>query len=96
MIFELILTIVTIFVKIILWPIDALIKAVLPEFSGGLTAVGEFLQYIGQGLGWAISAAGIPFLALSVIATYYLVALTLPVQIWGIKLAVKWYRALKL
>lgn len=94
-IFNIIISLVFFLIKILLFPIDLLIQGVLPSLSSAFTAVGDFLTYIAQGLGWAISAAGIPYSAIALISTYYIFKLTLPLIMWGIKLAIKWYVALK-
>jgi len=94
-IFNTIMTLVLTLVKIILLPFDLLIRAALPQISDGLTAVGEFIEILAQGIGWAISASGVPYAAIALIATYYIFRLTLPINIWIVKLAIKWYTTLK-
>lgn len=94
-IFNVIVGLVFLVLKIILAPIDYVIQQAFPALSSGLTAVGSFLLLIAQGLGWAISAAGIPYYAVALIASYYIFKLTIPFNIYMIKLALGWYRTLK-
>lgn len=92
---NIVLSFVFLLVKIILLPIDLLIKQFLPNVNEAFIAVGTFLNLIAQGLGWAISAAGIPYAAIALVATYYIFKLTFPVIMWGVKLAIQWYNAIK-
>lgn len=82
-------------VKILLLPIDAFIVAALPEVSTALTSIANFFTLIGTGIGWAISAAGIPFAAVALVASYGIFKLTLPLQLYFVKLGLKWYNQLK-
>lgn len=94
-IFNIIMGIVFVLVKLVLFPIDVLIKNALPGLNEALGNVGDFLTLVGSGLGWAISAAGIPYSVIALIGTYYIFKLTLPINIWVIKLAIKWFRVFK-
>lgn len=94
-IFNIIISLVFFVIKILLLPIDMLIQQFIPSLTDAFTAVGNFLSLIAEGLGWAISAAGIPYAAIALIATYWIFKLSFPIIIWGIKLAIKWYVALK-
>jgi hypothetical protein len=94
-IFNIIMGIVFVLVKIVLLPIDLLIKNALPNLNDAFANVGEFITLIGSSLGWAISAAGIPYSVIALIGTYYIFKLTLPINIWVIKLAIKWFRVFK-
>lgn len=91
-IFNIIMGIVFFLMKIILMPIDMLIKAALPDLNNALVSVSDFFSLIGTGLGWAIGAAGIPYSVIALIGTYYIFKLTLPVNIWFMKLGMKWYK----
>lgn len=94
-VFNLIISLVFFLIKIILLPIDLIIAQFIPSVSSAFTAVGEFLELIASGLGWAISAAGIPYSAIALVATYLIFKLTFPILMWAIKLAIKWYNAFK-
>lgn len=94
-IFNLLISLVFFVIKIVLLPIDLIIQQFIPSVSEGLTAVGDFLTLVATGIGWAISAAGIPYSAIALVATYYIFKLSFPIVMWGIKLAIKWYNAFK-
>lgn len=82
-------------VSLILAPIDALITSALPDLSNALTAIGQFLNLIAQGIGWGVSATGLSNEALSLIALYFAFKLTAPMLFYMIKLALSWYNRLK-
>lgn len=95
LLFNVVLSFVFLLLKIILLPIDLLIVQFLPDISNALTAVGDLMGTIASGLGWALSASGIPFAAIALISSYYIFKLTLPLSFWLVKLAIKWVNALK-
>ena len=82
-------------VSLILTPIDNLILTVLPNLSNALTAVGNFLTLISNGIGWAVSLTGLSNEALSLIVMYFTFKLTAPMLFYMIKLALSWYNKLK-
>lgn len=82
-------------VTLILSPIDALIMSALPSLSNALSAVGNFLNLIAQGVGWAVSATGLSNETLSLIVMYFAFKLTAPMLFYMIKLAISWYDKLK-
>ena len=72
-------------VSLILAPIDLLIQSALPQLSSAFTAIGNFLNLISSGIGWAIS----------LLVAYYVFTLTAPMLFYMIKLALAWYNRLK-
>lgn len=82
-------------VSVILTPIDNLIQSALPQLSGALTAVGNFLNLISNGIGWVISLTGLSANAISLLVAYYVFILTAPMLFYMIKLALSWYNRLK-
>lgn len=94
-IFNIVIALVLKLLQLILMPIDWLIKTAIPSLAQGLTDIASFLVLMAQGLGWAISASGLPPALLVLIALYTIFKLSVPIQLWFIKLAVSWYRALK-
>lgn len=82
-------------VSVILTPIDNLIQSALPQLSDALTAVGNFLNLISNGLGWVISLTGLSSNAISLLVAYYVFILTAPMLFYMIKLALSWYNRLK-
>lgn len=82
-------------VTLILTPIDNLIESSLPQLSSGFTAIGNFLNIISSGIGWAISLTGLSSSAISLLVAYYAFTLTAPMLFYMIKLALSWYNRLK-
>lgn len=82
-------------VSLILTPIDNLILTALPNLSNALTGVGNFLNLISNGIGWAVSLTGLSNEALSLIVMYFTFKLTAPMLFYMIKLALSWYNKLK-
>ena len=80
---------------LILTPIDNLIQTAVPNLSAGFTAIGNFLNIISSGIGWAISLTGLSSNAISLIVAYYVFTLTTPILFYMIKLALAWYNRLK-
>lgn len=83
-------------VDIVLLPIDALILQFLPDLSNAFTLVGDLFEYATNFLGFIVSMTGLSSTAISLIIAYYTFILTVPLLISTIKLAIKWYNALKL
>lgn len=88
------ISLVSSFVGVLLSPIDSLVANYLPSINSALTAIQNFLAYCVSAIGWVISALGIPSTVISLIITYYSFALVVPLLVHGVKLAIKWYRAL--
>lgn len=82
-------------VSVILTPFDNLIQSALPELSSAFTAIGNFLNLIASGIGWAISLTGLSSSAISLLVAYYVFTLTAPMLFYMIKLALSWYNRLK-
>ena len=60
-----------------------------------ITAVGNFLNLISNGIGWVISLTGLSANAISLLVAYYVFILTAPMLFYMIKLALSWYNRLK-
>ena len=83
-------------VSLLLTPIDAGIRAILPDLSSALTAVGSFFNLVGQSIGWGISLLGLSNETISLIVLYFAFKLTAPMAFYLVKLALAWYNKLKL
>lgn len=94
-IFNILMAVVLMLLKLILMPIDYLIAQSIPSLSDAFTAVGSYLSAIVTNIGWVLSITGIPGIAFGLVVVYWLFKLTLPVNVWFIKLAVAWYHRLK-
>lgn len=93
---NIILDFVIAMVDIILLPIDLLISSVLPSLSVAFSHISVFLNYVLSSVAWVLSCFGLSEFILSFIIAYYIFKLTYPLIVYSVKLAVKWYNALKL
>lgn len=82
-------------VQVVLLPIDVIIQTFLPDVSLFFNSVNTFLDLCVQSIGWVISALGLDASILSLLVLYYGFKLTVPLAISVVKLAIKWYNALK-
>ena len=81
-------------VGVVLSPIDDLISSALPSLSAALSSIGNFLSICTSSIGWVLSCFGISSICLQIIIMYFTFKLTLPLAVYAIKLAVKWYHML--
>lgn len=82
-------------VSLLLLPIDSLIDSYLPSLSSAFDSIGYFFQIVSNGIGWVISASGIPSSAIAIIVATMTFKLTVPILVSTTKLAIKWYDKLK-
>lgn len=91
-----IMTLIISLVNVLLTPINLVIEQFLPaEITNGLNSIGGFFQVVSDGLGWVVSASGIPSTAIAIIVATMIFKLSVPLIIHATKLAVKWYDKLK-
>lgn len=90
-----IISVITSLVNFIIAPIDNLIASALPSLDSAFSAIGSFLNLCVSAIGWVISLLGLNSNVISLIVIYYGFALSVPLVVYIIKLAVKWYNALK-
>lgn len=90
-----IFSLVTTLVSVLLAPIDLIIDNALPTISSWINAVGTFLSYCTQAIGWCLSAIGMSSDIISLIIIYYTFKLTVPLLVYTVKLAIKWYDKIK-
>ena len=81
-------------ISVLLAPIDSIITNALPGLSSAISAIGSFLQICSSALGWVLSCFGLSSACLSLIVVYFTFKLTIPITIYVIKLAIKWYHML--
>lgn len=84
------------FVGLLLTPLSALIEKTLPDVNNALLSIPILFDYANTYLGWIISAFAVPGLLLVIMSGYYLFIVTTKLGVWPFKLALNWYRALKL
>lgn len=82
-------------INILLTPINALINTFLPDLSTAFNSIGGFFQTVSNGIGWVVSASGIPSTAIAIIVATMVFKLSVPIIVHATKLAIKWYDKLK-
>ena len=82
-------------VNILLTPIDSIITSALPSLATALTGIASFLGLVTSSIGWVLSVFGLSSECLSLIVVYFTFKLTVPVVVYAIKLAIRWYDKLK-
>lgn len=95
MAFTVILRIVFTMINALMIPIDTAIATLLPNLSQAFGAIADFITIITSYLGFAISLTGIPPWVIVFMASYFIFILTVPIGIYGLKLAVRWYFTVK-
>lgn len=81
-------------VNYILGPIDNIIATYLPDLANAINAVGAFWTMLLSVIGWCVDATGLSGQTIAVIVIYYVFKLTVPILVYVVKLALKWYRKL--
>lgn len=92
--FNIILAVVSGIVSVILWPFGVLIEAFLPELNTGLESISQIYTYASTYLSWILNAVGIPAVAITMIAAYYIFSFTITFTAWSLKLLLKWKKAI--
>lgn len=80
---------------IMLAPFAALISAAIPGVDAFFGAIPTWLNYATTYVGWVIDAFGIPSVVITMVVLYYTFTLTTSLAVYGVKLGIRWYEALK-
>lgn len=79
----------------ILSPLELALNAVIPNFSDALTAINNFINGIKSYIPFVLSYTGLTPATLTIIKGLLIGLVMVPLTAHGIKLAIKWYNALK-
>lgn len=90
-IFKLVLSLV----NLILLPIDTLITNYLPSVANAINMVSSFFNWVAGLIPWAISWFGLSSTTIALFVAFTTFELTVPLLVHTVKLAIKWYNALK-
>lgn len=82
--------------SVLLSPLDNLIATFIPGLNALFSSIAGFFNIISRSLGWVISLTGLSSTALSFIVIYFTFKLTAPIAAYMVKLAIKWYNAIKI
>ena len=83
-------------VNVILTPINLLITNYLPDLSNALALIRQLFNYAFTYIGWVLDSMFVSRETISLLIAVLTMRLTIPLAISAVKLAIKWYNALKL
>lgn len=82
-------------VNIILFPVDTFVANSFPAFYNTTVYITDMLQYALTYVNYVLDSFGFESITILFLVSYLIFKVTLPLQIWFIKLAVRWYNAIK-
>lgn len=91
----LLMQLVMILVGIILLPISALIKTLIPNLDDGLSKVSTIFDYASTYMSWIFSAFAVPSVLITIMVGYYSFVLTSKFALFTFKIGLQWYRTFK-
>lgn len=83
-------------VNVILTPINLLITNYLPDLSNALALIRQLFNLAFTYIGWVLDSMFVSRETISLLIAVLTMRLTIPLAISAVKLAIKWYNALKL
>lgn len=89
------LKVIMFLVDIVLAPLNLLIRALMPDFANIISIVNGFFDMLGDYSAIAVSYLGLTPLVLNSILLLLGAIISIPLAVHTIKLAIRWYNALK-
>lgn len=83
-------------VNVILTPINLLITNYLPDLSNALALIRQLFNTAFTYIGWVLDSMFVSRETISLLIAVLTMRLTIPLAINAVKMAIKWYNALKL
>lgn len=83
-------------VNVLLLPLDTLIQTTIPGFVDVLNYVEDLISMLLGFIPWILSWFNFPMVVITWVASYFIAKFTLTLLIHPIKLALAWWRTLKL
>lgn len=93
---QLVLDLIISLCNLLLLPIDAVIFTLIPDFADLTIYINRFLVYASTYLGYLLDMFGFYPETLILLVAFIAFKLTVPLQLWVAKVALKWYNILKL
>lgn len=87
--------VVMVLTNIVLLPVNAFISTFFPDVDELLQTIPAIFENAGTYLAWIFSAFALPPAVITLVTLYYGYVLIVPVALWGFKLGIKWYKAIK-
>lgn len=82
-------------VSIVLAPLDLLIKGLIPDMTNVFSRINSFFDLLGNYVSFGLSYLGFTSETISLFVILITAIITIPLAVHMIKLAIKWYNALK-
>lgn len=89
-----VISVIMVLVNLVLFPIGLLLKVIAPDLDAGLLDVQQYFTMAGQYTGWLLDAMLISSVAVGAIVTTLTIKITYMFITYGIKLAIKWKKAI--
>lgn len=81
--------------NLILSPLESALNVIVPNLTNALGVVGDFLDTIIGYVPWVVSMLGLTPFIMGIISSLLTAIVMIPLTAHAIKIAVKWYNALK-
>ena len=92
---QMILDFVIYIVNLILLPIDAIISSMIPNFVDLAGYINSALNVASQYIGYCLDSLGMYSSTVYLLVGALSLKIAVPLSIWVMKLAIRWYNALK-
>lgn len=86
--------VLTTLVNFLLAPINLLIVNIFPNLNDALLSISSLFDLISTYMDWVIDLSGLTPLAINVLIAYWTFKLTVPLTVYVVKVAIKWYHYL--
>lgn len=94
-ILSLIFNFISLVINLLLTPLDLLISQYIPSLNGLLNYISDMFDVAIVYVGYVVDSLCIPHNVMVLIVEYMIFRLTLPLLVYVVKLAIKWYNYLK-
>lgn len=92
---QIILDLIIFLVNTILSPIDLLISGLVPNYADTTILITNMLNVALNYVNYVLDSVGFESITILLLVNYLIFKLTVPLQIWVVKVAIKWYDKLK-
>lgn len=93
--FQTVLDLVIYLVNLILYPFDTLISNFIPGYADSTSLITNMLNNALNYINYLLDSFGFESVTILLLVNYLIFKITVPLQIWVVKLAIKWYDKLK-
>lgn len=84
------------FINLLLYPINIFISSYLPDLNFALNSLSNFLTlFVSEYFSYILDFLFIPHQVIELTLSYLIFRLSVPLLVYGIKIAIKWYYMIK-